>query len=256
MIASQEILSTWRKFDDFPMETLAKAWFYKRANGNRQRDVSLMKEHRSQYGMSGNCFDLAIWLLDEFTKNGIEAYPIGQDLKTKDAHVSIVALDENGQRFLCDLGDQWLNPVLLDLDSEDYTNDKLRGFFPAAQIQVKPKGNRVELYYHRSSGKVSKQTYHTEPLDIDFFMEAAEFSQNLIKPKPLLECRIPYKNEVAHWEFCNWKSFLSTSEGLFHEQQLGTIEEWAEKINQQTDYDQQFLIETLTIYKELAKIKS
>jgi hypothetical protein len=253
MLAPDTILTTWRKFDEFAMDTLTKAWFYGKASNKRQRDVPLMKEHRSKYGISGNCYDLAIWLLDEFDKKGVDAFPIGKDLNTIDAHVAIIALDEKGNRFLCDLGDQWLNPILIDSDSEDFTDKKLSGFFPAAQVQVKPEGNRIEVIYHRSNGKLSRQFYDTEPIDMAYFLKAAEYSQNLIKPRPLLECRTSYKNEIAHWEFYNWQSFLSTSEGLTNEQPQNTLEEWAEKIYLKSGYDKQFVTESLEIYKGIAK---
>jgi len=71
MHAPNEIRSVWKKFDPFPMETLTKVWYSRRANGKKQRDVSLMMEHYEQYGITGNCFDLAIWLLHEFGKEGI-----------------------------------------------------------------------------------------------------------------------------------------------------------------------------------------
>ena len=41
MIAPKNILTTWKKFDDFPMETLTKAWFHKKSKNKKQRDVSL-----------------------------------------------------------------------------------------------------------------------------------------------------------------------------------------------------------------------
>ncbi|WP_327204675.1 hypothetical protein [Paenibacillus terrae] len=91
MLVPNEILSIWEKFNTFPMETLTKAWFYKKTDGKKQRDVSLMKEHHERYGITGNCFDLAIWLLHEFEKEGIEAYPIGHDLGTTEAHVAVIA---------------------------------------------------------------------------------------------------------------------------------------------------------------------
>lgn len=248
MLAPKEILSTWRKFDDFPMETLTKAWYFQKETEKKQRDVSLMREHRDQYGIIGNCFDLAFWLLDEFEKDGIEAYPVGHDMNSEKAHVAVLALDEKGHRFMCDLGDQWLNPILIDSDCEDFTVEKQDGFVPAAQVQVKPNGNNVEVLYHRPNGKMSRQIFNTKPIDMTFFMQAAEFSQNLIKPRPLLECRIPYKNEIAHWEFYNWDSFLSTSEGLFNDSPLETIDEWVERIHQKTRYDKLFLHEALEIY--------
>ncbi|MGG3641122.1 hypothetical protein [Bacillus gobiensis] len=250
MQAPKQILTTWRKFDDFPMETLSKAWFYEKKQPNRQRDITEMKEHRSQYGIAGNCFDLSIWLLDEFSKHGIEAYPIGHRLKTNSAHAAVIAIDENGRRYLCDLGDQWINPILIDSNSEDYSNEKQSGFFPAADVEVIPAGQIFDIVYYRPNGKRSQQTYHTEPIETAFFLEAAEWSQRNVKPNPLFECRIPYKSEIAHWEFDNWKSCLSTSEGLFHETTGQTVEDWADKISLLSEYDKQFLIEALEIYKK------
>jgi hypothetical protein len=252
MKAPQSILSTWRKFDEFPMETLTKAWFYHRAGNLRQRSVSQMREHRMQYGISGNCFDLALWLLDEFQQDGIQAYPIGHDIGTDDAHVAVMALDENGQRYLCDLGDQWLNPILIDVSSEDYSNEKCSGFFPAAEVQIVPVGKEIQVIYHRPNGKISKQLYITEPIDRGIFLEAAEYCQNHVYEKPLLEVRKPYKNEIAHWEFYNWKSFLSTTDGIFHDSPLGKVEEWVERINKMTGFSKGFLLETLRIYEDIS----
>lgn len=251
MIATQSILGTWEKFNDFPMGKLTKVWFYNKENGKKQRDVSLMREHRQQYGLSGNCFDLAIWLLDEFKKDGVVSYPIGHNLKTENAHVAVIALNENGDRFLCDLGDQWIKPVLIDINSDEYTNEELSGFFPGAKVQVQAKEKDIEILYHRPNGKFSKQIFNTNPIEMDYLLQAAEFSQNLIKPKPLLECRIPYKSEVAHWEFYNWESFLSTSEGLLKEPKLVGIEEWVEKINLNTGFNKEILFDVLRYYKSI-----
>lgn len=241
MKAPISILSTWRKFDDFPMETLTKAWFYQVAGNNKQRDINQMKEHRMEFGITGNCFDLAIWLLDEFEKDGIEAYPIGHDMGTTDAHVAVMAIDENGSRYLCDLGDQWLNPILVDVKSEDYSNEKLSGFFPAALVQInQAEEENIEVIYHRPNGKISQQKYCTEPIGRSIFLEAADYSQNQLNNKPLLEVRIPFKTEIAHWEFYNWKSFLSTSEGLIHGKPLTTVEEWVEKIYKMAGYNKEY----------------
>ncbi|PSL40252.1 hypothetical protein B0H99_10528 [Planomicrobium soli] len=255
MKAPEEILAIWKRFDDFPMETFTKAWFYSKAEGKRQRSIALMKAHREQYGISGNCFDLAIWLLEEFTQAGIKAYPVGSHLNTEDGHVGLVAEDASGRRYLCDLGDLWLQPILIDADNPAFTKERQTGFFPAAEVEVLPKPGGVEIVYHRPNGKQSRQSYETDPVPLDFFMEAAEFSQNHVYPKPLFEKRIPYKNEIAHWEFDDWKSFLSTSEGLFPEEPLSTTEEWAERICQRTGADKEFLIETLEIYRKMGKSK-
>ncbi|GLB61876.1 hypothetical protein [Cytobacillus sp. NCCP-133] len=56
MHALASILSVWWKFDWFPMETLTKAWYYDKGGLKKQRNVSLMKEHRAKKGITGNCF--------------------------------------------------------------------------------------------------------------------------------------------------------------------------------------------------------
>ncbi|MFM9279501.1 hypothetical protein [Paenibacillus jiagnxiensis] len=251
IFASDEILSVWRKFDHFPMETLTKAWYFQKNTGKKQREVAQMKEHREQYGITGNCFDLALWLLHEFEKEGIEAYPIGHDMGTEDAHVAVIAKSEKGHRYYCDLGDQWLNPVLVDADSEDYTEERLEGFFPAAEIQVQSAGDLCTVLYHRPNGKSSQQSFHLAPIPIHEFWQAAEVCQNIVQKEPLLECRVPYKNETAHWEFYDWESFLSTTEGLFNEPETESIEEWCVRIHQKTGYDTKFLSEALNIYKKM-----
>ncbi|WP_052487678.1 GNAT family N-acetyltransferase [Gordoniibacillus kamchatkensis] len=114
MRATGEILKVWRLFDHHPMETLTKAWCFSCSPEPRQRSVAQMKEHRLQYGTSGNCFDLALWLIEEYKREGITAYAIGHDLCTPKAHVAVVAINERGERFFCDLGDQWIEPIWID----------------------------------------------------------------------------------------------------------------------------------------------
>ncbi|MET3729283.1 hypothetical protein ABID52_002864 [Fictibacillus halophilus] len=250
MHPSHPILKAWKKFDSFPMETLTKAWYFHKGTTKKQREVSLMKEHRIHYGNTGNCFDLALWLLDEFKQDRIKAYPIGSKFHTDEAHVAVVALDEKGNRYLCDLGDQWLQPILVETNSEDYSNEKLKGFFPGAEIQVQSRHqNHIEILYHRPNGKVSNQVFDLTPIDSDVFLQGAEYSQNLIYPKPLFECRLPYKNEIAHWEFFNWESFLSTSEGLYKGEQTDSIDRWVEVIHHKSGYRKEFLYEALCRYR-------
>ncbi|WZY00014.1 hypothetical protein NSQ26_12085 [Bacillus sp. FSL W7-1360] len=243
MLPPKSILDVWHKFDQFPMETLTKVWFYHQSGEKKQRSVALMKAHRAQYQTSGNCYDLALWLLDAFQQAGIEAYPIGH--KDHD-HAAVIALDEGGNRFFCDLGDQWLKPVLINTDSADYTNESLAGFFPAAKVQVQPREEGFNILYHRPNGKVSTQSFCSQPMSMADFFQAAELSQRTLNSYPLLECRIPYKTEVAHWEFCDWNSFLSTSEGVIDDVPCPTVADWAARIHQHTGYDQKILREVLT----------
>ncbi|HWL24939.1 MAG TPA: hypothetical protein VNR38_14525 [Ureibacillus sp.] len=224
MQASENILKVWNQFKHFPMETLTKAWYAKQNPLNYQRSVELMKEHYNQYKITGNCFDLAIWLLDECKRNHIEAYAIGHDLFTEKAHVAVIAIDENKHKYLCDLGDQWIQPVCVDKDSPFFYTEECIGFFPGAKIQVQHQGEDVEIFYKRPNGKTSKQVFNLAAIDENQLLEAAEFSQRLIKPNPLLECR-QYEEEVTHWEFYNFKSYSSSMNGLVEDAEQRTIEE-------------------------------
>lgn len=98
MHATGDFIKVWRQFDGFPMETLTKAWYYHQNPDKKQRDVSLMKEHHAQYRITGNCFDLALWLLHEFKAEGVEAYPIGHDLGTPGAYAAVIAINVKGNR--------------------------------------------------------------------------------------------------------------------------------------------------------------
>ncbi|WP_319003655.1 hypothetical protein [Sutcliffiella horikoshii] len=90
-------------------------------------------------------------------------------------------------------------------------------------------------------------------MDMAYFLKAAEICQNSIDPKPLLEYRLPYKNEIAHWEFYNWKSFLSTTKGIIQDSVCGGLEDWVDRIFQKTGYDRTFLYEVLRRYEGLIK---
>ena len=121
------ILRVWHQFDAVPMETLTKAWLSRAEGGPRQRSTSEIVAHRNDYGTGGNCFDLAIWLLDEFARMGVRAHAIGHDFFTPKAHVAVLAYD--GQdRYLCDLGDQWLQPIQVDAN----LREPVAEYFPAA----------------------------------------------------------------------------------------------------------------------------
>lgn len=251
MEAPEEILSVWRQFDDFPMETLTKAWHYQHAGEQKQRSVEQMKQHRDQYGITGNCFDLAIWLLAAFDKAGVRAYPVGSKLGTEQAHAAIMAEDRDGRRFLCDLGDQWIQPILVDVNRPEFNGDRLSGFFPGAEVQVKPADDGIAVVYYRPGGKQSGQVYAIEPVERADFYAAAEYSQRHIHPEPLLEVRLREHGETVHWEFDNWKSFLSTSTGLYPDNEIETLEEWVERIHDKTNYNKEFLAESLHFYQRL-----
>lgn len=250
MKATKEILSVWNRFNSFPLETFTKAWFWKKSDGVKQRSVELMKQHRELYGSSGNCFDLSIWLLDEFSKDGIEAYAIGNNLKTPDAHVSVIAIGENGNKYLCDLGDQWISPILIDSCSNEFVEGFIAGFFPAASVKVESNNSQAMVTYLRPNGKKIKQKYLLEPLALSELLEAGEHSQNLLR-KPLCEMRVCEKDEVKYWEFDKWTSFLGTNKGLTYEEKLLTNEEWTERIHNRTGISKDIILKALDVYSEV-----
>ena len=249
MHAPKNILHVWNQFKYFPMERLTKVWVANNQPEKRQRTVAQMKEHYDQFNITGNCFDLAIWLLDEFRQHGIQAYAVGHDMMTEEAHVAVIAEDAQGMKYLCDLGDQWIQPICVDAASDAFHTNDCEGFFPGATIQVKPGDGEVTILYKRPNGKVSKQTFDLRPIDDEALLAAAEISQRTLSKEPLLECRLYEEEMIVHWEFYNWKSFSSSMNGLIYDEPLNTVEEWATRIHEKTGYSMDFLLEVLSYYE-------
>lgn len=250
MHAPSEIKEVWQRFDDKPMDTLMKLWWSKQYDGGTQRPVSLIKEHFAQYGVAGNCVDLSLWLIEEFRNAGIEAYGITDDVDAERAHIAVIAIGLNGHRYLCDLGDQWIQPIAID---EDLVNkrDFIDCFFPAAKVNIVSDGYKTVISYLRSNGKISTSVYETTPLDDALLWKISERVQRVFRKSPLVEIRVPIEGEIAHWEFDNWTSFLSTSQNLFIEESSLNIEEWIERINVRTGMGIEFLRDALRYYKEM-----
>lgn len=245
MRANQEILSIWREFDAFPMETITKAWYGRFASGAKQRTVEQMKSHREQYGTSGNCFDLTIWLIHAFREENMTSYAI----LTPDSHVAAVVLDEQGNRYLCDLGDQWIEPILIEPDHEQYTEAFLDNFFPGAQVKLESQANSLLVKYRRPNGKEMKQTYLLTPISDERLITEGEKTQRTLT-SPLVEKRIFAGDEVIHWEFDQDISFFSSMTGKQMESKLQSIEEWAERIHTRSGIDKQVVIDALGVYAE------
>ncbi|MBT2581526.1 hypothetical protein [Planococcus sp. ISL-109] len=251
MRAGEDILSVWRRFDGLPMDNLVKVWHSERAGVNKQRSVEEMREHRDVYGLGGNYFDLALWLLTEFRAAGIEAYPIGSKLGTEEAHAAVLAIDENGRRFLCDLGDQWIQPILVETQDAAFSDAPQTGFFPGAEVQLSPEADGMTIIYQRPGGKLSVQKYSLQPIDLSEFWQAAEYSQHQLGKTPLIEVRVPYEGEVAHWEFNDWQSELSTMNGLINEEPAPSLDAWIERIHARSGYDRGIVEFALAFYKSL-----
>ena len=250
MRAPQEILDVWHLFDDKPMDTVMKLWWSKQPKGGGQRNVSLIKEHYANYRVAGNCVDLSLWLIEEFRNKGIEAYGIADDLNAERAHVAVIAVDQDGNKYLCDLGDQWIQPILINENLEP-SEKWLSGYFPAAKVKLETTGHKTKLLFQRPNGKVSSSIFNTAPLKDDFLWDLSEKVQLVFRKSPLIEIRLPLKDEVAHWEFDNWTSFLSTSEKLTKEDSDLSLDDWVQRIHTMTGMNKEFLDEALRYYKEL-----
>lgn len=251
--APKNILRVWRKFDGVGMDTITKAYFYDKRD-KKQRSVMEMKEHFDKFGAGGNCFDLAIWLLAELKEAGVEAYPIGHDFFDEKAHVAVVALGENGEKYYCDLGDQWIQPILVEKNNDRLIEGMLEGFFPGAYVKVEAEAEEFTISYIRNHGKISKQTFPLTPYTNDDLLRAGELSQARIW-KALCEKRVRRKGtqEVTHWEFYNWESFESSLSGLKIEAALASKEEWAKRIALNMEMDLDFVNEALSKFEYIEK---
>lgn len=245
MRATEDVMRVWRKFDEFPMETITKAWYSQIQSEQKQRSVELMKLHREQHGTSGNCFDLAFWLIDEFRKQDLECYGV----LTPHAHVAVVVLNEEGNRYLCDLGDQWIEPILIDREHESFTEEYLDGFFPGSQVKLNVQADQLVISYRRPNGKESHQTFCLNPVSDQELMAAGEETQRNLR-SPLVEKRLFLNDQVGHWEFDDYRSFISYNTGRVEESQLTTIEEWASRISMVSGIHEDVVIAALNVYAD------
>lgn len=247
----EKILKVWKYFDGFPMETLTKAWMLKYRPSVRQRTIEDMEAHRRETGASGNCFDLAIWLQHQFRVGGVKSYAVGESSKNGFSHVGNIALDDDGRRYLCDLGDLWIQPILIDdQDSMSMKEPKL-GYFAGAAVNIKLDRNLLQVTYLRTGGKTSEQSYELTPISESDLIEAGNISQGLLS-KPLVEMRIWQPEETVHWEFDNYRSFTSSVTGLHIEAQALNIEYWASRISANTGMNQSYVLACLRAHSELA----
>lgn len=175
-----------------------------------------MKRHRALYGASGNCYDLAVWLMEDFFDAGIEAYAVGEDLSSGDGHVAVVALDSIGRRFLCDLGDMWLEPIAI----EEVT-EPIRNFYPGAEVSLQRSDLTLKVTYRRSNGKESQQIYDLQPTGFDRLLALGAECQAKISD-PLVEMRL-WDVERTHWEMSEGRCWRSRWEGLLEEEPLPTM---------------------------------
>ena len=231
LASADPIRRVWDRFADVPMETLTKAWLVRQPGGAGQRSVETIVAHRRLHGTSGNCFDLAIWLLHELRAAGVRAHAVGRDFFTPRAHVAVVAYDGRGRRWLCDLGDQWILPFPLDATAG--AREPLAGFFPGARVRVEVSRSECQVAYHRPSGRVSRQSYRLDEVADERLLAAADHSQRLLR-KPACEVRVRLGSSIAHWEFSHGASFLSTDHGLVEEPAAASPAQWCARIHRRT----------------------
>lgn len=233
MQAPGSILQVWRGFQGIPMETFTKGWWYRQCGGMpRQRTVAEMTEHRRLYGTGGNCFDLAVWLREALQTAGVAARITGHDLGTDDAHVAVIATDPEGREYLCDLGDLWLQPMLIDRSTEGFH----AGFFPGREIRLERSGNSLLVLYRRPAiGKVSRQLFDLSPVPEAQFEAACHHSQSLLR-RPFCEALLshPDTGAITHWEYDRGRSFWNMDGGPVFEDACLDEAHWVARISQRT----------------------
>lgn len=227
------------------METLTKAWGSE-ASGPRQRSVAEMRADHRRYGTGGNCFDLALWLLDDLAAADVAAYAIGPDVETDEAHVAVLA-GVDGVRWLCDLGDMWIWPAPIDELARRGTQPTA-GYFPAARIAVESSEDRCRVTYHRPQGHVSHHMYGLAPIDPAVLGRAAAASQARLR-RPLCERRLYRPATTDHWEFDDGRSFVSTDSGWVRESTPPDDAAWVERIQDRTGIAREVVASALRVYR-------
>jgi hypothetical protein len=245
------IRRVWEKFTGIPMETFTKGWWYSRCAGApRQRTIADMVQHRRTQGSGGNCFDLALWLRHELHLAGVPARIVGHDLCTPEAHVAVIAADEGGSRYLCDLGDQWLQPILIDPGSDGFSDGWHVGFFPGREVRICRADDQLEVLYRRTNGKVGSQRFDLRPLAEDEVQQACHHSQNLLR-RPFCEILLPHSvtGLVEHWEYDNGASFWNLAEGPVFEEPCSAEGEWVSRIAGRTGMSKDLIYTAFAVHR-------
>ena len=240
LAAPPELLAVWRTFDGFPMETLSKARVYAR-EGPRQRSVAELEADRARYGASGNCFDLALWLRHRLRAAGFVAEVISDDIGDRDAHVAVLAQTGAGRRYLCDLGDMWLQPIAVDAP----VLEPVPWFFPAARVTLRCDGPRRVVTMHRPGGKRAAQRYDLTPVGDEALARACAANQEHLA-QALVEVRDPARD--AHWEYDGGVARWSAPSGLTREPALADEAAEAARIAARTGMAAGYVLECLQAF--------
>lgn len=250
MQAPDSLRSVWDRFSGIPMETFTKGWWLKQCGGTaRQRSVQEMMAHRRLLGAGGNCFDLALWLRHELLAAGIPARIIGHDFQTPEAHVAVLAGGGGGPEYLCDLGDLWLQPILVTPGHPDFSPDWHEGFFPGRLVQVQRAADFLEVHYRRADGKVSRQRYDLAPVAEELFLKACHHSQNLLR-RPFCEMLLPHPatGRIEHWEYDRGASFWNRGSGPEFEPPCQTPADWIGRIAARTGMAPELIATAFEVY--------
>lgn len=269
MQAPEPILDVWRQFADVPAESLTYQWWRRTAAGSAlQRSVALMEEHHAQYGSGGDAFDLAIWLLAKFHEAGILADPVAPppDVdpdKTSDA-IAVVAKDRFGRRYFCDLGEQWIQPILVSTRNPDFTPEFLSGFDPGAEVSIEVVEKRctitrrIRVDERTGANRHDPYVYERRVFDLrgippEELIERAENAARRRRTQPWLR-RLIYREDGGWGVWCwtpqgacwrlpsgvveepmdmaggnaeLWVDAIATRSGLAPEIVVGALAEWA-----------------------------
>lgn len=249
MRANAALLSVWRRFARVPTETFTKIWWNERCGGlPRQRTVTEMIAHRREFGTGGNCFDLALWLCHDLQQSGIPARIVGHDLCAAHAHVAVIAGEAHSGEFLCDIGDQWLQPILISPDCQGFSTGWHTGFFAGREVRIDTEGRSLAVAY-RHKGKVASRRFDPAAVEGSALDQACHYSQNLVR-NPICELLLPYQSgEVEHWEYDNNQSFWGLSSGAVYEAQCATQAEWAERISQRSGMSVELIRTAFQLYE-------
>jgi hypothetical protein len=252
MHAPSGIIHVWERFSSFPTETLTKAWWYQQCAGSpRQRPVQLMKEHRAEYGCSGNCFDVAIWLQEEFRSAGIETEIIGRNLCSTKAHIAVIAFGERGNGYFCDLGDQWLQPILINKQALEFSPEYHSGFAPGTRVKVETAGDQLLFVHAHPDGKESIEQFLLAPVPNDILMRAADHSQALLR-RPFVEIRAVHRPSETRqlWEYDRNECFWHLDSGLLTERDCDSPSSRSERIHQMTGISMHIISTAFEVYAQ------
>lgn len=256
MRAPEPVLRIWRSLVGVPAENLSHRWWRAREAGEaKQRSVPLLEKHRAEWGTGGDSYDLTIWLMAKYQAAGFLADAVQPPADVDDrSPLAVMVKDPLGRRYLCDLNEPWLEPVLVSPRSYDFSPGFHSGFHPEGDVRVEVEEKRCRITLRRAGGGpvFGERIFELRAIPPELLVERAETDPERTRPDRLAVRRLARHPETGAWGVWffaatgdAWRSGWRLPSGLIDEPPCRGLEAWVERVSERSGIAAEIVEEVL-----------